>query len=111
MQECPGQGKAKTRRTAYACVSPSILETKLRSLILGTMISGPVSIGSAISLQDLLYSVAMGYTRISLAFAAASLVFAQAPARRLLKIEDMHSFHTVADPQLSPDGAWVAYTV
>ena len=36
--------------------------------------------------------------------------FAQ-PAKRLLKIEDMHRFHDVRDVQLSPDGRWVAYTV
>ena len=34
-----------------------------------------------------------------------------APARRLLKVEDMHAFHDVRDPQISPDGNWVAYTV
>src|SRR3954470_21439092 len=38
------------------------------------------------------------------------LVYAQ-PAKRLLKIEDMHRFHDVRDAQLSPDGKWVAYTV
>src|SRR3954454_4024917 len=37
--------------------------------------------------------------------------FAQAPAKRSLKLDDMHRFHTVADPQISPDGKWVAYTV
>ena len=73
-----------------------------------------VSIDSAKSLQDLLDSKAMRsprFARISLALLSMALVFAQAPARRLLKIEDMHSFHNVGDPQLSPDGAWVAYTV
>ena len=33
------------------------------------------------------------------------------PAKRLLKIEDMHRFRDVRDVQLSPDGKWVAYTV
>jgi dipeptidyl aminopeptidase/acylaminoacyl peptidase len=41
----------------------------------------------------------------------ASLLFAQAPARRALKIDDMHRFHDVRDAQISPDGRWVAYTV
>jgi dipeptidyl aminopeptidase/acylaminoacyl peptidase len=41
---------------------------------------------------------------------SAYLLFAQ-PARRPLKIEDMHRFHDVRDAQLSPDGKWVAYTV
>jgi Tol biopolymer transport system component len=49
--------------------------------------------------------------RIAILLASAALVFAQAPAKRLLKVDDMHRFHTVADPQISPDGKWVAYTV
>ena len=49
--------------------------------------------------------------RISIAvLCSASLLLAQ-PARRLLKIDDMHRFHDVRDAQLSPDGRWVAYTV
>ncbi len=40
----------------------------------------------------------------------ASLLFSQ-PARRALKLEDMHRFHDVRDAQISPDGKWVAYTV
>jgi dipeptidyl aminopeptidase/acylaminoacyl peptidase len=40
----------------------------------------------------------------------ASLLIAQ-PARRALKIDDMHRFHDVRDAQISPDGKWVAYTV
>ncbi|MGD0774435.1 MAG: S9 family peptidase [Candidatus Solibacter sp.] len=40
----------------------------------------------------------------------ASLLFSQ-PARRALKIDDMHRFHEVRDAQISPDGKWVAYTV
>ena len=39
------------------------------------------------------------------------LAFAQPPAKRLLKIDDMHRFHDVRDAQISPDGKWVAYTV
>src|ERR1700716_2533650 len=42
---------------------------------------------------------------------SACLVFSQQPTKRLLKIEDMHRFHNVGDPQISPDGKWVAYTV
>ena len=44
-------------------------------------------------------------------FASTCFVFAQTPAKRPLKLDDMHKFHTVADPQISPDGKWVAYTV
>jgi dipeptidyl aminopeptidase/acylaminoacyl peptidase len=40
----------------------------------------------------------------------ASLLCAQ-PARRALKLDDMHRFHEVRDNQISPDGKWVAYTV
>src|SRR5687768_1803551 len=32
-------------------------------------------------------------------------------ARRPLKLDDMTRFRNVSDPQLSPDGQWVAYTV
>jgi dipeptidyl aminopeptidase/acylaminoacyl peptidase len=40
----------------------------------------------------------------------ASFLLAQ-PARRALKIDDMHRFHDVRDVQISSDGTWVAYTV
>lgn len=42
-------------------------------------------------------------------FAFALPLAAQEP--RLLKVEDIHSFKTVQDPQVSPDGRWVAYVV
>src|SRR6202140_1705696 len=48
--------------------------------------------------------------QIGAALFAASLAFAQ-PARRLIKVDDMHRFHDVRDPQISPDGKWVAYTL
>ena len=35
----------------------------------------------------------------------------QAPAQRKLQLDDMYRLRDVSDPQLSPDGAWVAYTV
>src|SRR6516165_4712223 len=51
-------------------------------------------------------------TRIAAAaLVASSLLLAQQPTKRLLKIEDMHRFHDVRDAQISPDGQWVAYTV
>ncbi len=31
--------------------------------------------------------------------------------RRLLTVDDINALHAVSDPQLSPDGAWVAYSV
>jgi dipeptidyl aminopeptidase/acylaminoacyl peptidase len=36
---------------------------------------------------------------------------AQAPVKRPLRAGDVYQLRTVNDPQLSPDGAWVAYTV
>jgi dipeptidyl aminopeptidase/acylaminoacyl peptidase len=47
---------------------------------------------------------------LAAALLPASLLFPQ-PARRALKIDDMHRFHDVRDAQISPDGKWVAYTV
>ena len=41
----------------------------------------------------------------------ASPALAQAPARRPLKLDDLDRVRQVADPQVSPDGQWVAYTV
>ena len=43
------------------------------------------------------------------------LAFTNAPfaqtARRPLKLDDMTRFRNVGDPQISPDGQWVAYVV
>jgi dipeptidyl aminopeptidase/acylaminoacyl peptidase len=36
---------------------------------------------------------------------------AQAPAQRTLELDDVYRLRQVSDPQLSPDGVWVAYTV
>jgi dipeptidyl aminopeptidase/acylaminoacyl peptidase len=36
---------------------------------------------------------------------------APSPARRLLDVEDLYELGVVADPRLSPEGTWVAYTV
>lgn len=41
----------------------------------------------------------------------AALEAQSAPARRLITLNDLDSVVDVADPQLSPDGGWVAYTV
>jgi dipeptidyl aminopeptidase/acylaminoacyl peptidase len=46
------------------------------------------------------------------AYALASQAEAPAPAaKRLITLEDMAKFKVVGDPQRSPDGAWVAFTV
>jgi dipeptidyl aminopeptidase/acylaminoacyl peptidase len=47
---------------------------------------------------------------LCLALGAASL-FAQAPAKRPLTADDVYRILEVGDPQVSPDGKWVAYTV
>ena len=39
------------------------------------------------------------------------LAGAQAPGKRVIQVGDMYRLKSVGDPQLSPDGAWVAYTV
>jgi dipeptidyl aminopeptidase/acylaminoacyl peptidase len=46
-----------------------------------------------------------------LALLPAALDAQAASARRFVTLKDIDSVATVADPQLSPDGAWVAYTV
>ncbi len=48
--------------------------------------------------------------RILLLFLTAASLFAQ-QARRPLKLDDLARFKEVRDPQCSPDGQWVAYTV
>ena len=40
-----------------------------------------------------------------------SVATAQSPVRRPLRASDIYLYRTVNDPQISPDGAWVAYTV
>src|SRR5690349_23690353 len=51
--------------------------------------------------------------RLLLAVAAILLGAATAGAqpRRLLTVDDLYNVREVRDPQRSPDGAWVAYTV
>jgi dipeptidyl aminopeptidase/acylaminoacyl peptidase len=55
------------------------------------------------------------YSRAGLALAACVAAFALAdPAaaqRRALTAEDINALHTISDPQVSPDGEWVAYEV
>jgi dipeptidyl aminopeptidase/acylaminoacyl peptidase len=42
---------------------------------------------------------------------ASTSASAQAPGRRALRAADVYQLRSVNDPQLSPDGAWVAYSV
>jgi dipeptidyl aminopeptidase/acylaminoacyl peptidase len=46
-----------------------------------------------------------------LALALAVVASAQSPSKRLLRAGDIYQIRNVSDPQLSPDGAWVAYGV
>ncbi len=41
----------------------------------------------------------------------AAQVVAQAPTGRKVELDDVYRLRQVADPQISPDGQWVAYTV
>ena len=41
----------------------------------------------------------------------AGSLFAQAPAKRPLTTDDVYRMKDVGDPQVSPDGKWIAYTV
>ncbi len=51
------------------------------------------------------------YTILLFGVLAAPKAIAQAPAQRKLATEDIYRLRAVSDPQVSPDGAWVAYTV
>lgn len=46
-----------------------------------------------------------------LILACAFSLVAQTTARRPMKVDDLSRFRNVSDPQISPDGKWVAYTV
>ena len=47
---------------------------------------------------------------LMLIFVAAIVVCAQT-ARHPLKLDDLARFRNIGDPQISPDGQWIAYTV
>jgi dipeptidyl aminopeptidase/acylaminoacyl peptidase len=44
-------------------------------------------------------------------FLCAVSLFAQAPAKRPLSADDVYRMQEVGDPQVAPDGKWIAYTV
>ncbi|MGA8029241.1 MAG: S9 family peptidase [Bryobacteraceae bacterium] len=52
-----------------------------------------------------------GFTVCALLLCLAALTVAQSPTKRPLKLDDLYRLNEVADPQCSPDGKWVAYTV
>lgn len=43
--------------------------------------------------------------------ASATVAADTAAARRTLNVEDFYKIQTLTDPQVSPDGQWVAYVV
>ncbi len=51
------------------------------------------------------------FVRCGGALALAASLLAQPTTRRILNIDDLVNFKDVGDPQVSPDGKWVAYTV
>ncbi len=56
----------------------------------------------------------MKNTVVCAALALATVSLSSSPAaqgKRPLKVDDIFALKTVGDPQISPDGAWVAYTV
>lgn len=48
---------------------------------------------------------------VLLVLACACALVAQTSARRPMKLDDLSRFRNVSDPQISPDGKLVAYTV
>jgi dipeptidyl aminopeptidase/acylaminoacyl peptidase len=50
-------------------------------------------------------------SRILLLILAAATALLAQPARRPLKLDDLARLREVRDPQISPDGQWVAYVV
>ena len=50
-------------------------------------------------------------SRILLIIFAAAITVSAQTARHPLRLDDLARFRNVNDPQLSPDGQWIAYTV
>ena len=50
-------------------------------------------------------------SRVFLVLLITAAALSAQPARRPLKLDDLPRFRNVSDPQISPDGQWVAYTV
>lgn len=49
--------------------------------------------------------------RLLSSFLLAALLLAQTPAKRHLNLDDLARLHDVNNPEISPDGQWIAYTV
>jgi dipeptidyl aminopeptidase/acylaminoacyl peptidase len=57
------------------------------------------------------FSTFLGAAAVALTFAASSLGFADTPAPHAITLDDIDHLLDVGNPQLSPDGKWIAYTV
>jgi dipeptidyl aminopeptidase/acylaminoacyl peptidase len=53
----------------------------------------------------------MKQTLLFLLLVSTTNLFAQTPAKRPLKPSDVYRLQSLSDPQISPDGNWVAYTL
>ncbi|CAH0995867.1 Dipeptidyl-peptidase 5 [Emticicia aquatica] len=53
----------------------------------------------------------MKQTLLFLLLVSTTSLFAQTPAKRPLKPSDVYRLQSLSDPQISPDGNWVAYTL
>jgi dipeptidyl aminopeptidase/acylaminoacyl peptidase len=51
------------------------------------------------------------FSTLLLAFSLATSLSAQTPAKRPIAIDDYYRMQQVGNPQTSPDGKWIAYTV
>src|SRR4051812_24691038 len=51
------------------------------------------------------------YAVAALLAMTANSIAAQSPAKRGLRSSDLLALRTVGDPQISPEGEWIAYTV
>ena len=61
--------------------------------------------------QNLREKTVKRFALIFAVLAFASPVAAQTPAKRPMTVNDLQSIQRVSEPQISPDGRWVAYTV
>jgi dipeptidyl aminopeptidase/acylaminoacyl peptidase len=86
-------------------LAPLILRDELGSFGLEVFSAGIYDTGAVVT------EVLMAKLRpvIAVILLATSSLFAQ--GKRPLKLEDLARLHEVSDPQISPDGKWVAYVV
>src|SRR5438034_11809756 len=81
-----------------------------RRMLIGLVLVSVVGSGSSRTLPALssVSSVVSGFPAI---VRGASSQTVSAQSRRPLQPDDIFALKTVGDPRISPDGAWVAYTV